>query len=190
MPAPSALLQPDGRLSDTAVLLFTAVCGVDEALLRAARVRPASRNWLRAPWYPNHRGGGLTIGRTIWLTRKYFAADGWGNEAPGSILQWTLLLAHEVGHLPQAERMGLHPAGQIRYVLHFTWAYSWRAIRLKRDVHDGVAMEIEADRGRKVLAELLRTAGSTDALLQALRGTPEDMLALLIAWKTPLHGRS
>lgn len=137
-------------------------------LLEAVRIRPASGNWLHAPWYDYHRGGAITIGRTIWFTRKWFEAEGYGDGTLQATWNWLQHLSHEVGHLPQAERFGLGWSGKSRYVLTFAWQYASRAVRLERDVHDGAPLEIEADRGRWVLVELIGKAPSAHPLVRAV----------------------
>ncbi len=165
--APSGLLQADGCLTEDAIRVLHLVSGVPEHLLHVCRVRPADSNWTRAPWYAYHRGGGLTIGRTIWLTRKFFDPQGWGNQEAGSLLHWLAILAHEVGHLPQAEAIGRSRWARIRYVALFTWAYASRAALLRFPVHDGARLEQEADRGRVVLLRLLTSPAEQDPLLMA-----------------------
>lgn len=150
-----AVLQADGKLTPATIELLHAVTGVDTGLLQTVRISPANKNWLHAPWYPYHRGGALTIGHTIWFTRKWFAANGYGNGTPESTLRWLLHLAHEVGHLPQAERFGRSLWGKVRYVATFTGQYAKRALLFQWPVHDGSPLEREADRGRQVLAKLI-----------------------------------
>ena len=155
VPTPTSLVQPDAHLTPLARLALHTVTGVPTQLLDAVRVKPASGNWLHAPWYGYHRGGAITVGRIIWFTRKWFKAAGYGDGTSLATWNWLQHLAHEVGHLPQAERFGQGPLGKSRYVLTFAWQYGCRAMRMKRDVHDGAPMEIEADRGRWVLVKLL-----------------------------------
>lgn len=148
----------DDRLTPTAVAVLHAVSGVRTELLQRTRILPASRNRMRAPWYPYARGGAITVGRSIYFTRRYFAPQGWADGSLASTWQWIRLLAHEVGHLPQAERFGLHAAGVARYLAAFTWQYGSRALLLRKDVHDGAPLEIEADLGRWVLMQLVGAA--------------------------------
>lgn len=159
MSAPAVLITPEGRLTPVAIAVLAAVSRVDRRLLVDARIRPARANWLWAPWYLAHRGGGaLTIGRTIWFNGNWFSTHGPGASGDGSAWstwRWLRHLAHEVGHLPQAEREGLTLAGRSRYVARFTGQYLWRALTLKGAVHDGASLEIEADRGRWVLERLV-----------------------------------
>ena len=151
----SAPVQEDGSLSEAAIVLLHAVSGVDEELLRAVRIRPSRSNWLRAPWYRYHRGGAITVGRTIWFTPIWFAPDGLGDGSLRSTWKWLLHLAHEVGHLPQAERFGRSFLAKARYVAAFTWQYGSRALLLRRPIHDGSRLELEADLGRQVLLQLI-----------------------------------
>lgn len=163
-----AALQQDGHLTEAAVVVLHAVSGVPLHLLRAVRVRPASTNWLHAPWYPYRRGGAITVGRTIWYTRIWFSPDGYGDGSPGSTLQWMLHLAHEVGHLPQAERFGRTAWGKLRYVAAFTGQYMGRALLFRRPVHDGSPLEREADVGRQVLQALVREDMGQHPLIAAV----------------------
>ena len=70
--SPSAGTRAGARLTEAAVIALHAVSGVRKDLLRAAHIHPADRNWLRAPWYGYARGGALTMGRSIYFTRRYF----------------------------------------------------------------------------------------------------------------------
>lgn len=145
----------DGRLSPGVRAVLHAVSGVPDDLLARTRVRPARANLLHAPWYRYHRGGAMTIGTTIWFTRLYFDPHGHGNDRPSSAWAWLALLAHEVGHLPQAQRFGEGRWGRIRYVSAFVGQYGARALTGRFPVHDGSPLEIEADLGRWVLQQLV-----------------------------------
>lgn len=168
MPAPSSLVGSDHHLTPPAREVLHAVTGVSMHLLEAVRIRPASGNWLHAPWYDYHRGGAITIGRTIWFTRKWFEAEGYGDGSLAATWNWLQHLAHEVGHLPQAERFGYGLLGKARYVLAFTRQYGGRAMTLKKDVHDGARFEIEADRGRWTLRQLIGDQPLAHPLVHAL----------------------
>lgn len=157
----------DGSISEAAVLLLHAVTNVDKDLLQAARIRPSRSNWLHAPWYPYNRGGALTIGRTIWFTGIWWDADCFGDGSPVSNRRWLLHLAHEVGHLPQAERFGYGLFGKIRYVATFFLQYTARLLLLKRDPHD-CPLERQADAGRAVLQQLLADEAATRRLVAAV----------------------
>lgn len=182
-----------------AVEVLSLVSGVQEGLLVRARVRPASTNWLRAPWYPYERGGAMTVGRTIWFTALWWDDPGLGDRSHASTWRWLEHLAHEVGHLQQAERCGGSIAGRMRYVAHFVLQYGARAIRLKGDVHDGAPWELEADAGRQVLRRLLGAhpwrSGLVDALVQGdapvVRAWCREhaaMAALLLQQHRAVHG--
>lgn len=158
----------DGSLSEAAIVLLHAVSGVDEELLRAVRIRPSRSNWLHAPWYRYHRGGAITVGRTIWFTPIWFATDGLGDGSLRSTWKWMLHLAHEVGHLPQAERFGRSFLGKARYLAAFTWQYGSRALLLRLPIHDGSRLEVEADLGRQVLLQLIGQAGAGHPIVNAI----------------------
>ncbi len=167
-----------GALTPLARTVLHAVSGAPLHLLEAARIRRSQQNWVRAPWYPYDRAGAITVGRTIWFTQKWFARDGYGDGSADSTWQWLQHLAHEVGHLAQAERYGPGLWGKLRYLAHFTWQYGWRAITLKRAVHDGASLEIEADLGRWVLADVVGKAGTGHPLVLAIHeGRSTDVQA-------------
>lgn len=168
MPAPASLIQPDTHLTPLARLALHTVTGVPMHLLDSVHVKPASANWLRVPWYRYHRGGAMTVGRTMWFTRKWFDAKGYGDGSIQATWNWLQHLAHEVGHLPQAERFGYDLLGKARYVLAFTKQYGGRAATMKSDVHDGARLEIEADRGRWALLQLIGDQPLTHSLVRAL----------------------
>lgn len=176
MPLP---LHDDGSLTEAAIVLLRAVTGVSEELLQTVRVRPSSSNWLRAPWYPYHRGGAITVGRTIWFTRIWFAPDGLGDGSLQSTWKWLLHLAHEAGHLPQAERFGISFLGKARYIAAFAWQYGTRALLMRQNVHDGSPLEREADRGRAVLLRLLGDETERQAIVAAVQRGDE---ATVRAW--------
>ena len=168
MPAPVSLVHPDGHLTPLARLALHTVAGVPMHLLDNVRVKPASENWLRVPWYKYHRGGAMTVGRTIWFTRKWFDAEGYGDGSHTATWNWLQHLAHEVGHLPQAERFGYGLLGKARYVLAFAKQYGGRAATLKSDVHDGALLEIEADKGRWALLQLVGDKPLAHSLVSGL----------------------
>lgn len=159
---------PNGALSEASVLLLHAVSDVDCDVLRAARIRPSHANWLHAPWYPAHRGGAITVGRTIWFTRGWFDPMGLGDGSLRSTHAWLLHLAHEVGHLAQARRFGPGLLGKARYVAAFTRQYAWRALLLRWPVHDGSPLEQEAEEGRQVLLRITAELGEQHPLILAV----------------------
>ncbi len=171
-PALSRLIDGQGSLQPALLTALALVTRVNRSLLEACRIRPASGNWLRAPWYnPSHGGGAITLGRTIYFNRNWFWPAGEKARGDGSLessWRWLGHLAHEVGHLPQAERYGLTLGGKVSYVAAFTGQYLWRALSLKGQVHDGAALEREADRGRWVLQRLVGAKPLAHPLVQAV----------------------
>ena len=184
MPAPSSLVQADAHLTPFARLALNTVTGVPMHLLDSVRIRPARANWLRVPWYRYHRGGAMTVGRTIWFTRKWFDAEGYGDGSVAATWNWLQHLAHEVGHLPQAERFGFGLLGKARYVMAFAKEYGGRAAMLKSDVHDGAPLEIEADRGRWVLIQLVGGTPLAHPLVLGLHEGDEGSMRELITGLT------
>jgi hypothetical protein len=164
----------DGSLTEAAIVLLHAVSRVDIDLLRAARIRPARTNWLHAPWYPYARGGAITVGRRIWFTRIWFDPKGFGDGSLGSTWNWLLLLAHEVGHLPQAERFGRSFFAKARYVAAFSWQYCSRALLLRRPLHDGSRLECEAELGRWVLLRSVDASVELDPLVKLVHSEDTD----------------
>ena len=165
MPGP---VREDGSLNAAAIELLHAVAGVDVDLLRAVRIRPSHANWLHAPWYRYRRGGAITVGRTIWFTGIWFDPRGLGDGSLPSTRRWLLHLAHEVGHLPQAERFGRSVFAKTRYVATFTWQYASRALLFRRPVHDGSPLEREADLGRQVLFQLIGDMAERHPVIMAV----------------------
>lgn len=171
-PALSRLIDAEGKLQPALLIALEHVTRVDPSLLEACRIRPAARNWLRAPWYhPGKGGGAITLGRSIYFNRNWFSPAGAGARGDGSAestWRWFSHLAHEVGHLSQAERFGHGFGGRASYVAAFTGQYLWRAVSLKGQVHDGAALEREADRGRWVLQRLVGPKPLAHPLVQAV----------------------
>ena len=167
-------VHPDGSLTEAAIVLLHAVSGVDLDLLRDARIKPSRTNWLRAPWYPYARGGAITVGRTIWFTRIWFDPKGHGDGSLLSTWKWLLLLAHEVGHLPQAEHFGRGFFAKARYVGTFTWQYASRAVLFRHPVHDGSRLEREAELGRWVLLRSIDATAELDPMVKLVRSEDTD----------------
>ena len=161
-------VRPDGSLTEASIILLHAVSEVDLELLRAVRIRPSRSNWLRAPWYRYHRGGAITVGRTIWFTRIWSEPYGLGDGSLRSSWKWLVHLAHEVGHLPQAERFGRSFFAKARYVSAFAWQYASRALLFRRPVHDGSRLEREADLGRQVLLKMIGDAREEHPVVAAV----------------------
>ncbi|MBX2972178.1 MAG: hypothetical protein KF797_03660 [Flavobacteriales bacterium] len=163
------LLGTDGRLTHPARMLLSAASGVDASLLEQVRVYPKERNWLRFPWYPAAQGGGaFVMGGRIYAHRKFFAEQ--------EHATFLFLLAHEVGHLPHAEPFGFHSMGRARFVLWAAGHYLRSALRHGRHAHRLARIEQEAERGRWVLAQLLRR---TQEPLSAILSNEERMRSWL-----------
>ena len=195
-PSPTPLLTDDGRLTPMAVDLLAALAAVDRDLLLRARVKRTGGEVLWFPWYRRRRGGGaFVVGRTIRFTPNWYAASGYGRSSFGdrsrrSTLRWLMHLAHEVGHLPQAERFGHHALGRLRYLLSFAGQYGSRALMGRWPVHDGAPLEREADRGRWVLRELLVQDRRKGLLLvKAVQADDRDAVLDWLRQATPLIGQ-
>ncbi|MCB9181297.1 MAG: hypothetical protein H6593_07640 [Flavobacteriales bacterium] len=195
-PSPTPLLTDDGRLTPMAVDLLAALAAVDRDLLLRARVKRTGGEVLWFPWYRRRRGGGaFVVGRTIRFTPNWYAASGYGRSSFGdrsrrSTLRWLMHLAHEVGHLPQAERFGHHALGRLRYLLAFAGQYGSRALLGRWPVHDGAPLEREADRGRWVLRELLVQDRRKGLLLvKAVQAGDRDAVLGWLRQSTPLIGQ-
>ena len=195
-PSPTPLLTDDGRLTPMAVDLLAALAAVDRELLIRARVIRTGADVLWFPWYRRRRGGGaFVVGRTIRFTPNWYAASGYGRSSFGdrsrrSTLRWLMHLAHEVGHLPQAERFGQQALGRLRYLLAFAGQYGSRALLGRWPVHDGAPLEREADRGRWVLRELLVQDRRKGLLLvKAVQAGDRDAVLGWLRQSTPLIGQ-
>ncbi|MEZ4760784.1 MAG: hypothetical protein R2810_13475 [Flavobacteriales bacterium] len=195
-PSPTPLLTDDGCLTPMAVDLLAALAAVDRELLVRARVKRTGGDVLWFPWYRRRRGGGaFVVGRTIRFTPNWYAATGYGRSSFGdhsrrSTLRWLMHLAHEVGHLPQAERFGQHALGRLRYLLAFAGQYGSRALLGRWPVHDGALLEREADRGRWVLRELLVQDRRKGLLLvKAVQADDRDAVLDWLRQATPLIGQ-
>lgn len=162
------LVTPQEGLTAAAQEALHAVSSVPRDLLERTRIRPARANLLHAPWYRYARGGALTLGTTIHFTRIYFDPRGHADGSIASSWKWLQLLAHEVGHLPQAARFGLDAGGRMRYVAAFVAQYGARALTFRFPVHDGSPLEIEADLGRWVLLQLVGSEPLRHPLVQAV----------------------
>ena len=195
-PSPTPLLTDDGRLTPMAVDLLAALAAVDRELLVRAQVKRTGADALWFPWYRRRRGGGaFVVGRTIRFTLNWYAATGYGRSSFGdrsrrSTLRWLMHLAHEVGHLPQAERFGQQALGRLRYLLAFAGQYGSRALLGRWPVHDGAPLEREADRGRWVLRELLVQDRRKGLLLvKAVQAGDRDAVLGWLRQATPLIGQ-
>lgn len=178
------LLEDDGRLGVPARLLLGAVARVPDALLHAARVLPRERNWLRFPWYRGSKGGGaFVMGDRIHVHRCLLEQQ--------RSMDLLRLLAHEVGHLPHAARFGPGTAtGRARFVIWTAGHYLRSALTNGRHAYQLSRIEQEAERGRWVLRELIRSVGS--AAVQGAMHHPDGMQAFLVeqeALLSDLHRR-
>jgi len=152
----------DHRFNEATRALLTAVTGIPEDLLRRVRVRHRRYNWLHAPWYPaSEGGGGLTVGDRIHVTPTHDPAT-LGND-PERWLRWVLLMAHEVGHVRQAQRFGSGTWGRSRFVLWATKNYVVSFFRNGRAAHAKAPFEVDADSGRKELRRWLEFSGGCRA---------------------------
>ena len=151
------------RLTELAKQVLEVMAHVPRELLDKAMIHRSDATVLWFPWYPRNRGGGaFVVGRTIRFTSNWYAVSGpgaFGDGSRSSTQRWLLHLAHEVGHLPQAERAGIGLFGRLRYLLTFAWQYGIRAVLFRFPVHDGAPLERAADRGRWVLRMYLRELG-------------------------------
>ena len=166
------LVRSDRSLTTPLLELLHAVSGVDRELLESARIHPHTANLLHFPWYPRSRGGAFVLGSRIYLKERSLAGTYHksGPEQTASLL----LLAHEVGHLPQAHRFGMNGLGKVRYVLWAAGQYGWSALRNgPTQAHDHAPLEREADQGRWVLGKLIETIARTER-----RQDLADLLAL------------
>ncbi len=146
------------RFNEATVTLLTAVTGVSPDTLRSVRVRHRRHNWLHAPWYPAAQGGGaLTVGHLIHVTPTH-DPDALGQD-PRKWLYWILLMAHEVGHVRQAQRFGTGAWARIRFTLWASRNYAVSFVRNGSAAHAKAPFEVDADLGRKRLRNLLERTG-------------------------------
>ena len=142
-------LEKDGRLTRPTQKLLGAVSGVRAPLLASVRVFPKDHNWLHFPWYAAAKGGGaFVMGERISAHRHFFLPE----HSPGFLF----LLAHEVGHLPHAERFGASGLGRSRFVCWAAGHYLRSALLHGKHAHRLARIEQEAERGRWVLRELVQ----------------------------------
>jgi len=166
------LVRSDRSLTVPLLELLHAVSGVERQFLERARIYPHTANWLHFPWYPRSRGGAFVLGSRIYLKERSLAGTHHtsGPEHSASLL----LLAHEVGHLPQAHRFRMNGLGKIRYAVWAAGQYGWSALRNgPTHAHDDAPLEREADEGRWVLGKLMETIARTER-----RQDLSDILAL------------
>jgi hypothetical protein len=177
------LLDANGGPTEATGLLLAAVSGVPVPMVRHVRVLPKERNWLRFPWYAAAKGGGaFLLGHRIYAHQRFFR--------PQHAHAFLLLLAHEVGHLPHAERFGNTAFGRLRFVCWAAGHYLRSAVRNGRQAHRMARIEQEAERGRWVLRELIK-ATPGDPPLPHLRSAADmhGWLQRHAAQLASLHGR-
>lgn len=176
------------RLNGASNLLLSAATGAEEDLLALVRIRHRRHNWLHAPWYAASEGGGaMTIGHIIHVTPQH-DPDALGQDAK-RWLDWLLLMAHEVGHVRQAQRFGFTAWGRMRFTLWAAGNYITSFLRHGRKAHDRARFEIEAERGRlRLRAWLNATGGCTPdhpVIGYAMRNETEAMRAWIRANPAP-----
>lgn len=149
------------RLNDATIVLLGDATGIPEALLARVRIRHRRHNWLRAPWYTAARGGGaMTIGHIIHVTSQQ-DPDSLGQDAT-RWLNWLLLMAHEAGHVRQAERFGHSAWGRAKFALWAAGNYAASFLRHGKKAHAMAPFELEAEEGRaRLRAWLIATGGCT-----------------------------
>lgn len=122
--------------------MFNITNGVDISLLSKTKI------WKRGPghYIPAYKvedgGGAVTLPKddyfVIVFTENFFSADqstNYDNAYGLKPEEWMGLLAHEVGHLPQAQKEG----GLLPYVFEFLKQY------ITSGNHDGAQYEIQAE---------------------------------------------
>lgn len=176
------------RLNGASNHLLSAATGAEEDLLALVRIRHQRHNWLHAPWYAASEGGGaMTIGHIIHVTPAH-DPDALGQDAK-RWLNWLLLMAHEVGHVRQAQRFGFTAWGRMRFTLWAARNYIISFLRHGRKAHDRARFEIEAERGRlRLRAWLNATGGCTPnhpVICYAMRNESEAMRAWIRANPAP-----
>lgn len=165
------ILEKDGVLTGPAQLLLAAVAQAPPALLAAVRVLPRRFNWLGFPWYRRRHGGGaFVLVDRIYASGNFFDGDGTGS------LALLHLLAHEVGHLRHAAPFAGSPMGKLRFVGWAAGHYARSYARHGRTGYRKARIEQEAERGRWVLRQLIRSEG-----IHALTGALKDEVRMR-AW--------
>ena len=149
-------------LNAATVALLASVTAVPETLLQRVRVFHRRHNWLSAPWYVASKGGGgLTLGDRIYVTPAHapllLGADQY------RWWRWLLLMAHEVGHVRQAQHFGFDSWGRTRFALWASLKYVESFLRNGRYAHDRAPFEVDAEKGRRALALLMELTGGCTA---------------------------
>lgn len=176
------------RLNSASIVLLSEATGADEDLLARVRIRHRRHNWLRAPWYAASEGGGaMTIGHIIHVTPQH-NPDALGQDAM-RWLNWLLLMAHEIGHVRQAQRFGFTAWGRARFTVWAAGNYIISFLRHGRKAHDRASFEIEAERGRCRLRAWMNATGGCapdhPVIGYAMRNETETMRAWIRANPAP-----
>lgn len=152
--------------SATATLL-AAVTGLSADLLRTVRIRPRARNWVGAPWYAATAGGGaMVIGDRIYVSPIHEPDRIAGDRE--RLLRWTLLMAHEVMHVGQAQRFGYSAWGRFRFLTWSASNYAKSFLRNGRAAHAKAPFELEAEQGRRALRAFMNVTGGCNAQHQLI----------------------
>ena len=77
--------------------------------------------------------------------------------------RWLLLMAHEVGHVRQAQHFGFDSWGRTRFALWASLKYVESFLRNGRYAHDRAPFEVDAEKGRRALALLMELTGGCTA---------------------------
>lgn len=158
----SATRMNDQHFNGATVVLLSAITGSQEEVLRRVRILPRQRNWARAPWYAASEGGGaMVIGDRIYVTGRHEPARIGGDRE--RLLRWTLLMAHEVVHVGQAQRFGFDALGRLRFVAWATGNYARSFLLHGRRAHAKAPFELDAERGRERLRALMNATGGCTA---------------------------
>ncbi|MEO8590346.1 MAG: hypothetical protein ABI432_13310 [Flavobacteriales bacterium] len=148
----------DRHFNASTVALLSAVTGLSEALLHQVRILPRRSNWAHAPWYAASEGGGaMVIGDRIYVTARHEPERIGGD--PERLLHWTLLMAHEVMHVGQAQRFGFDGLGRFRFLAWALGNYARSFLSHGRKAHANAPFEREAELGRQRLRQLLEATG-------------------------------
>lgn len=176
------------RLNAGSILLLSAATGVEADLLTRVRIRHRRHNWLRAPWYAASAGGGaMTIGHIIHVTAQHDPAVLGQDQTRW--LNWLLLMAHEAGHVRQAQRFGFTAWGRTRFTLWAARNYITSFLHHGRKAYDRASFEIEAEQGRLRLRAWLNATGGCapdhPVVGYAMRNESEAMRAWIRANPAP-----
>lgn len=157
------ILENDGAMTGAAQLLLAEVAQTPPVLLATVRVLPRRFNWLGFPWYRRRHGGGAFV----LVDRIYASGNFFDGEGTGS-LTFLHLLAHEVGHLKHAEPFVGSILGKLRFVGWAAGHYARSYAQHGRAGYRKSRIEQEAERGRWVLRQLIRSEG-IHALIEAMQ---------------------